>query len=223
MTIQFDFLSWKAKCLENNFLISEAWAERDLLHSTSLSWALDRPRLYLPLPCRNQKIYFAQRTFYDSRLLLYHSTVETVGDSRINSRMNVIINNRVVVTITCTVRVCIVKSKILNLHDVVMNGQILIFLQIYFHHLNHFLNFLYAKDFSLKSSLWSPDSGPGNFSKCSPLWCCQNCDRSCLAEVSDQNFFVLGKLLCWHSVSFIKNENCIFSKVSTSSTPFPRE
>ena len=44
----------------------------DLLHSTSLSLALDRPRLYLLLPRqRNQKINFAQRTFYDSRLLLY--------------------------------------------------------------------------------------------------------------------------------------------------------
>ena len=39
-------LSWKAKWLEINFLISEAWAERDLLHSTSLSSALYRPRLY---------------------------------------------------------------------------------------------------------------------------------------------------------------------------------
>ena len=38
--------SWKAKWLGIYFLISEAWAERDLLHSTSLSLALDRPRLY---------------------------------------------------------------------------------------------------------------------------------------------------------------------------------
>ena len=43
-------LSWKAKWLGINFLISEVWAERDLLHSTSLSLALDRPRLYLLLP-----------------------------------------------------------------------------------------------------------------------------------------------------------------------------
>ena len=64
-------LSWKAKWLEINFLISEAWAERDLLHSSSLSLALDRPRLYLLLPRqRNRKMNFAQRTFYDSRLLL---------------------------------------------------------------------------------------------------------------------------------------------------------
>ena len=55
-----------------NFLISEASAERDLLHSTSLSLALDRPRLYLLLRRqRNQKINFAQRTCYDSRLLMY--------------------------------------------------------------------------------------------------------------------------------------------------------
>ena len=65
-------LSWKAKWLEINFLISEAWAERDLLHSTSLFLTLDRTRLYLLLPRqRNQKINCAQRTFYDSRLLLY--------------------------------------------------------------------------------------------------------------------------------------------------------
>ena len=44
----------------------------DLLHSTNLSLALDRPRLYLLLPRqKNQKINFAQRTFYDSKLLLY--------------------------------------------------------------------------------------------------------------------------------------------------------
>ena len=35
---------------EINFLISVAWAERELLHSTSSSLALDRPRLYLLLP-----------------------------------------------------------------------------------------------------------------------------------------------------------------------------
>lgn len=90
-----------------------------------------------------------------------HSTVETADDSRVNSRMKVIISNRVVVTITCTVRVCIVKSKILNLHDLVMNSQILIFLQICFHHLKQFLNFktktnfLSAKIQITKSWLWA--------------------------------------------------------------------
>ena len=45
----------------------------NLLHSTLLSLALDRPRLYLLLPSqRNQEINFAQSTFYHSRLLLYH-------------------------------------------------------------------------------------------------------------------------------------------------------
>ena len=33
---------------EVNFLISLLWAERELLHSTSLPLALDRPRLYVP-------------------------------------------------------------------------------------------------------------------------------------------------------------------------------
>ena len=86
-------LSWKAKWLEINFLISEAWAERDLLHSTSpsqhffiLSIGLPtstRCRLHLLLPRqRNQKINLAQRTFYDSRLLLY-------ADGNLNSRNNI--------------------------------------------------------------------------------------------------------------------------------------
>ena len=33
-----------------NFLISVAWAERELLRRTSLSLALDRARLYILLP-----------------------------------------------------------------------------------------------------------------------------------------------------------------------------
>ena len=53
-------LSWKAKWLGINFLIYEAWADRDLLHSTSLSLALES---FYPRQ-RNQKINFAQTTFH---------------------------------------------------------------------------------------------------------------------------------------------------------------
>ena len=93
------------------------------------------------------------------------SRLEIVDDSRVNSRMKMIISNCVVVTIACTVRVCIVKSKILNLYDVVMNGQILIWLQNCFHHLNHFL-----KRFSIRYSPVYEVLTPGKGRFISPLW-----------------------------------------------------
>ena len=63
-------LSWKAKWLGISSLISEAWAERNLLHSTSLSLALDRPRLYLLKLISLRGISLNQ----DSRLKLFKQT-----------------------------------------------------------------------------------------------------------------------------------------------------
>ena len=45
----------ECRMYEINFLISLGWAERELLHNTSLSLALGRPRLYL-LPTLLRKI-----------------------------------------------------------------------------------------------------------------------------------------------------------------------
>ena len=66
-------LSWKAKWLEINFW-GVGGARSPSQHFSIFN--IFNPRLYLLLPRqRNQKINFAQRTFYDSRLLLYEFSI----------------------------------------------------------------------------------------------------------------------------------------------------
>ena len=62
---------------EINFLISLAWAEHELLHSTSLSLALSRPRLYL-LPPTLEKSENKFRLF--DILCILTRSVKTIDD-----------------------------------------------------------------------------------------------------------------------------------------------